>query len=130
MENIPFGTLISSDLERARLTVEIGFGGRGVPHVTTPLLREIDWGSWTGKTISGVKLAQRPADAETNAMLYARAGKFLAYLKSCFDGQTILAVGHGMINRYVAARLENLPEEKVKEIPVFNNCEYRVFHLL
>lgn len=128
LADIHFDTLISSDLDRARKTVEIAFGNRNIPHMTTPLLREIDWGSWTGQPIPSIRL-QRPADAETDEMLYTRAGKFLEYLKTNFDGQTLLAVGHGMINRRIVACLENLSEDQIKEVPVFSNCEYRIFQV-
>ncbi|WP_297902748.1 histidine phosphatase family protein [uncultured Parabacteroides sp.] len=128
LAGVHFDTLISSDLDRARKTVEIGFGNRNIPHITTPLLREIDWGSWTGQPIPATRL-HPPLDAETDEMLYMRTGKFLDYLKANFDGQTVLAVGHGMINRRIVACLENLDKDQVKKVPVFSNCEYRIFRI-
>ena len=67
----------------------------------------------------------RPVDAESDAELYERAAHFITYLKQHFEGQTVLAVGHGMINRRVIAQIEGLPLECVKEVPLFTNCEYR-----
>lgn len=127
LADVAFDTLVSSDLTRAMRTVEIAFGDRSIPHVTTPLLREIDWGSWTGLTIRDVNFDCRAEDAETDEMLYERAGKFLAYLRANFEGQTILAVGHGMINRNIVAQLEQLGADHVQEIPIFKNCEHRIF---
>lgn len=126
LKAVTFDSLLSSDLARAYDTVEIAFGDRHLPHYTTPLLREIDWGSWTGLAITQERsLAMRPADAESDAQLYERAAHFITYLKELFEGQTVLAVGHGMINRRVIAQIEGLPLERVKEVPLFTNCEYR-----
>lgn len=123
---IPFDSLLSSDLARAYNTVEIACGDRHLPHYTTPLLREIDWGSWTGLDITPERsLLMRPADAESDAQLYERAARFVDYVRSHFEGQTLFAVGHGMINRRVIAQIEGLPLERVKEVPLFTNCEYR-----
>ena len=129
LKDLSFDTLVSSDLARAIKTVEIAFDDKSFPHVTTPLLREIDWGSWTGLTIRDVNFDCRAEDAETDEMLYERAGKFLAYIKEHFDGQTIFAVGHGMINRNIVAQIQHLSFEQVHDIPIFKNCEYRIFHL-
>ena len=129
LADVHFDSLVSSDLARAMRTVEIAFGDRKIPHITTPLLREIDWGSWTGLTIRDVNFDCRAKDAETDEMLYERAGNFLAFLKEHFEGQTILAVGHGMINRNIVAQIQHLPYEQVHEIPIFKNCEHRIFHL-
>lgn len=127
--DVHFDSLVSSDLARAIHTVEIAFGNRKKPHITTPLLREIDWGSWTGLSIRDVNFDCRAEDAETDEMLYERAGKFLEFIKEHFDGQTILAVGHGMINRNIVAQLQHLPFDQVHEVPIFKNCEYRIFQL-
>ena len=129
LADIHFDSLVSSDLTRAIKTVEIAMGDRNLPHITTPLLREIDWGSWTGLSIRDVNFDCRAEDAETDAQLYERAGKFLEFLKEHFDGQTILAIGHGMINRNIVAQIQHLPYEEVHAIPIFKNCEYRIFQL-
>lgn len=52
LKAVTFDSLLSSDLARAYDTVEIACGDRHLPHYTTPLLREIDWGSWTGLAIT------------------------------------------------------------------------------
>ena len=65
------------------------------------------------------------ADAESDAQLYERAARFVEYVRQHFEGQTLFAVGHGMINRRIIAQIEGLPLERVKEVPLFTNCEYR-----
>ena len=47
---------VSSDLRRARQTCEIIAEPHGKPVVTTPLLRERDWGSFTGLFIPDLKV--------------------------------------------------------------------------
>ena len=113
LQTVPFDRIVHSDLERARLSAELIRGDRSIPTCPSILLREIDWGSWTGQSISGVKLAARPTDAESEEMLY----------------ETILAVGHGMINRRVIAAIQGLPLNEVRTVPRFENCEYRILNL-
>lgn len=129
LQTVPFDRIVHSDLERARLSAELIRGDRAIPTCPSILLREIDWGSWTGQTISGAKRTARPTDAESEEMLYERAKRFVAFLKENFDGETILAVGHGMINRRVIAAIQGLPLNEVRTVPRFENCEYRILNL-
>ena len=116
LQTVPFDRIVHSDLERARLSAELIRGDRAIPTCPSILLREIDWGSWTGQT-------------ESEEMLYERAKRFVAFLKENFDGETILAVGHGMINRRVIAAIQGLPLNEVRTVPRFENCEYRILNL-
>ena len=56
LQNIAIDMVVSSDLQRCKDTVQLAVGERQLPWVTTPLLREIDWGSWTGLYIKDVDL--------------------------------------------------------------------------
>ena len=76
LQNIAIDMVVSSDLQRCKDTVQLAVGERQLPWVTTPLLREIDWGSWTGLYIKDVDLTCFPADVETEPMLYDRAAQF------------------------------------------------------
>ncbi|HIX73991.1 MAG TPA: histidine phosphatase family protein [Candidatus Parabacteroides intestinipullorum] len=129
LQTVPFDRIVHSDLERARLSAELIRGDRAIPTCPSILLREIDWGSWTGQTISEAKRTARPTDAESEEMLYERAKRFVAFLKKNFDGETILAVGHGMINRRIVAAIQGLPPNELRTIPRFENCEYRILNL-
>ena len=112
-------------LDTARIAVE----GRNLPWEKTVLLREIDWGSWTGLAIKEVDLQHFPADVETEAMLYERAGRFVDYLKEQYDGKQVLAVGHGLINRAVQAHIQGVTLEHLRSVPKMNNAELRRFKL-
>ena len=110
-------------------TTRIVIGDRHLLWETTDLLREIDWGSWTGLYIREVDLNHIPADVETEEMLYRRAGRFLDYIKADYDGKTLLAVGHGLINRAVQAQIQGVALQHLRSVPKMNNAELRLFML-
>ena len=121
LRNISLDAVVSSDLKRCVDTA--------LPWEKTVLLREIDWGSWTGLAIKEVDLQHFPADVETEAMLYERAGRFVDYLKERYDGKQVLAVGHGLINRAVQAHIQGVTLEHLRSVPKMNNAELRRFKL-
>lgn len=127
LEGIELDVVVSSDLQRVVDTVRIALGGRSIPWTTTPLLREIDWGSWTGLYLKAVDRNNPPADVETWEMLYRRAGKFLDYIRLNYAEKRVLAVAHGQINRAIQAWLENVPAENMNAIPLMRNGEVREF---
>lgn len=129
LQNIAIDMVVSSDLQRCKDTVQLAVGERQLPWVTTPLLREIDWGSWTGLYIKDVDLTCFPADVETEPKLYDRAAQFLQWLKQNYDGRRILVVGHGLINRAVQAHIEGIPLQQLRSVPKMNNAELRTFTL-
>ena len=67
LRNISLDAVVSSDLKRCVDTARIAVEGRNLPWEKTVLLREIDWGSWTGLAIKEVDLQHFPADVETEA---------------------------------------------------------------
>ena len=121
LRNISLDAVVSSDLKRCVDTARIAVEGRNLPWEKTVLLREIDWGSWTGLAIKEVDLQHFPADVETEAMLYERAGRFVDYLKERYDGKQVLAVGHGLINRAVQAHIQGVTLEHLRSVPKMNN---------
>ena len=54
LKDIPLDGILSSDLDRVVETVRLAVGSRHLPWQITPLLREINWGSWTGLPIDSV----------------------------------------------------------------------------
>ena len=85
--------IISSDLRRAIDTASTVAATRGLAVTTTPLLRERDWGSFTGRYI---------------------------------PGKTVLAVGHGIINKAIQAVHFG---KQMNEIARMENAEVRVLHI-
>ena len=51
LKDIELDAIVSSDLQRVADTVRLAMAGRPLPWKQTALLREIDWGSWTGLPI-------------------------------------------------------------------------------
>lgn len=125
----PLDAVISSDLKRCVDTARLAVGDRNLPWETTALLREIDWGSWTGLAIKDVDLQHFPADVETEVMLYERAGRFVEYLKQYYIEKRVLAVGHGLINRAVQAQIQGVTLEHLRSVPKMDNAELRQFIL-
>ncbi len=121
--------IISSDLKRVTDTVVLSVGKRDLPWEQTPLLREIDWGDWTGLPLASVNRNNLPSNAETRNMLYERAGRFLEHLKEHYDGKCVLAVAHGQINRAIEAHIRGIMPEDMPGIPSMQNAEVRKFIL-
>ena len=113
---------VSSDLKRAVDTCEIVAGPHGCGVVTTPLLRERDWGGFTGRYIPDLKDAVWPDDIETLDALKERAARFLEYVRSSYPSSVVLAVGHGIINKAVQSVYYG---KEMKDIPPMSNAEVR-----
>lgn len=118
--------IISSDLRRAIDTASTVAVPRGLAVTTTPLLRERDWGSFTGRYIPSLKGEAWPDDIESLERLHARAADFLSFVKQNFDGKTVLAVGHGIINKAIQAVHFG---KQMNEIARMENAEVRVLHI-
>ena len=66
-----FDAVVASDLQRAIQTAEIIAAPHGLPVVTTPLLRERDWGGFTGRFIPDLRDAVWPGHGIFNKALLA-----------------------------------------------------------
>ncbi len=115
--------IVASDLRRAVDTAAIIAAPHGLPVSTTPLLRERDWGSFTGRYIPDLKDEPWPDDIETLEQLRARATTFLDMMQHEYAGQAVLAVGHGIINKAIQAVLFGKP---MQEIARMENAEVRI----
>ena len=118
---------VSSDLKRSVDTCKIIAQSHGLPVVQTPLLRERDWGGFTGRFIPDLKDEPWPDDIESITDLRARAQAFLDFISEQYPGKTVLAVGHGIINKAIQA--VHLGKE-MREIPRMTNAEVREVKLL
>lgn len=123
LRNIALDAVVSSDLQRVVDTVQLAVGDRQLPWQQTTLLREIDWGPWTGLPVGSVDLSNPPAGVETRQMMYDRAGAFLDYLWQHYDGKRVLVVAHGQINRCLEARITGVPLEELRTVPLMKNAE-------
>jgi probable phosphoglycerate mutase len=94
--------------------------------ISTPLLRERDWGSFTGRYIPELKGETWPDDIETLENLLSRAGEFIAYVKQTFSGKKVLAVGHGIINKAIQSVYY---QKSMSDIQRMSNAEVRTLEL-
>lgn len=95
--------VVSSDLRRAIQTAEIIARPHGLTVSTTPLLRERDWGSFTGRFIPDLRGEVWPDDIESEEELLMRARSFLIYITATYPGCRVVAVGHGIVNKAILA---------------------------
>ena len=117
---------VSSDLKRSYDTCAIIAAPHGMKVVTTPLLRERDWGGFTGMYIPDLKGVAWPDDVETLEALRERAARFLDFIRGTYAGKTVLAVGHGIINKAVQSVYRDVP---MNEIEKMTNAEVRILDL-
>ena len=122
----PIDVVIASDLKRSIDTARIIAEPHGREVITAPLLRERDWGGFTGRFIPDLKNEVWPDDIETLENLLSRAGEFIAYVKKTFPGKKVLAVAHGIINKAVQAVYYG---KTMSEIQRMMNAEVRVLEL-
>lgn len=122
----PFDAFLSSDLKRAIDTCRILAEPHGKDVMTTPLLRERDWGSFTGEFIPSLKGRVWPNDIEPIEVMQQRSRDFLAFVAEHFPNQRVLAVGHGIINKAIQAVYWG---KEMKEIERMTNCEVRILNI-
>jgi len=125
-KNKEIDIILASDLKRAIDTARIIAEPHRLDVLTTPLLRERDWGSFTGRFIPDLKGEVWPDDIETQENLLSRAGEFIAYVKQTFPGKKVLAVGHGIINKAIQSYYYQKP---MNEIQRMQNTEVRTLEL-
>ena len=115
--------VVASDLHRAIQTAEIIAAPHGLQVATTPLLRERDWGGFTGRYIPELKGEVWPDDIESEEALLERARQFLIYMTVTYPGKRVVAVGHGIINKAILAVYAQCP---MRDVQRMLNAEVRV----
>ncbi len=118
-----FDAVVASDLHRAIQTAEIIAAPHGLTVVTTPLLRERDWGSFTGRFIPDLRGEVWPDDIETEEALLRRAHDFLQTMTATYEGKRVVAVGHGIINKAILAVYASC---SMSEVQRMMNAEVRI----
>ena len=126
LSGIHFDAIVSSDLRRAYDSAMILAGRLKMEVATTPLLRERDWGDFTGRFIPDLKDLPFPDNVEKMDDLLQRAQAFIDWVKANYPDKTILAVGHGIINKAI----QTVHYSKLtREIPKMDNAECRILYL-
>lgn len=119
-----FSAVVCSDLARSYDTAVIIASPAKLVPVSTPLLREMDWGCYTGRKGDEARLMGSDASVETASQMYVRAGKFLEYLCRNYRGSRVVVVGHGCFNRAIIARVAGTGPEGMGNIPLMDNAGF------
>ena len=92
------------------------------------MLRERDWGDFTGKFIPDLPKDPKdwPDNIETLEKMKSRAQNFLTWIKVTYPDQTVLAVGHGIINKAIQSVYYKRPMNQIEKMA---NAEVRVLIL-
>lgn len=129
-----FTRIVTSDLLRAADSAQIIAERLHLPVIPMKILRERDWGKWTGMSIAEATDKFRidgrwqfpEGTTETDEGIYQRAAKALAELKALYDGESIIVVTHGQFARnLVAAHLSC----NYHEVIPFTNAEIRAINV-
>lgn len=119
---VRFDALLCSDLQRCIDTAAILNARRNLPTVYTPLLRERDWGPFTGMNILKARTLIDDR-AETTDQLFRRAAEFLSKASKRFPDGCLLVVSHGLFCRVIQALCAG---KTIRDIPRMANAEARV----
>lgn len=126
LRGIKFDAVITSPLQRAVDTTHIIMKTAGISTEIeiNPLLQERDWGSLTLVSCAEArKLKTLPNDVESLEKGMKRAANFVNQMILEHDGETILAVGHGFIDRCIISVINNVDKSMV---PRMDNAECRI----
>ena len=115
--------VVASDLHRAIQTAEIIAAPHGLPVKTIEVLRERDWGSFTGRFIPELKGETWPDDIESETDLLQRARSFLIFITTTYPDCRVVAVGHGIINKAILAVYAGC---SMREVQRMMNAEVRI----
>ena len=126
LDAVDFDAIVSSDLRRSYESAMIIARKRDLDVTQTPLLRERDWGDFTGLYIPGLKNLPMPLNVEPMPDLLQRATNFLDWIRTNYPNQVVLAVGHGIINKAIQAVHYG---KLTREIPRMENAECRILNL-
>lgn len=137
LRHVQFSKALSSDLSRALKTAEIVLDPRQVDILQTPILREITFGSWSGKSASQLKdylknfapegaltkeecISFKWDGAESYREVYARFRELIEVHRLTQSGSNVLLSSHGGVLRSVLYHLDFKPGFRW----AVSNCAY------
>lgn len=129
-EDVAFTRIVASDLRRAMDSAAIIAEKVPLPIIPMEMLRERDWGKFTGMPISEAtdrfringKWSFPEGTTETETGIYERAQRALAELQKLYADETIIVVTHGQFARNLVAAHFGC---NYHEVTPFTNAEIR-----
>ncbi|MCD8318593.1 MAG: histidine phosphatase family protein [Paraprevotella sp.] len=121
LSRIHFDALWCSDLKRCVDTATLLNEVHGLPTVYTPLLRERDWGPFTGMDILKARTLIDNR-AESVESMFRRAETLLLDLTARYPEGRVLVVSHGLFCRVIQAACLGLT---LRDVPRMANAEVR-----
>jgi len=132
LQGIRLDRVFSSDQKRALITAEIIAKDRGIPIEVLSSLRELNFGSWEGMTISEIETLYPleystyktdpdryiSVGGENIEQLFDRASKALETIGSCGE-ENVLVVTHGVTIRALMTIISGQGMDGFAKIPVF-----------
>lgn len=126
--HIDFKYIVSSDLIRAMESAQIISSFLNLPIVPMELLRERDWGKYTGMDRHEARIKYYhdggwdfPDSAETDQGIFDRAKQALSIIEK--DYPNSIVVTHGQFARNLIAAKQGC---SYHEIPTFKNAEIKI----
>lgn len=140
-ENFSVSAVYSSDLARAKETVESLSLSCGVPLLLSKNLREINAGLWQGKTMSEIESLYpeqsalwhsdmslcRPEGGESVKEAVERVIGKITDIAEKHDGKTVAVCVHGLAIRALFCYALNLPLSKMNTVKFVSNASISTF---
>lgn len=124
LESQKINAIVCSDLARSYDTAKIIGDRIGIEPHPTSLLREIDWGKYTGGHLSSIDWKHLPEGCESLESLLERARIFITWIQKQYPAQRVLAVGHGAIDRAILAFTEGKNTMEMADMPIMKNTSF------
>ena len=133
-KGVRYTRIVTSDLKRAVDSAQFIAEELHIPIIPMEILRERDWGKFTGMTIAEASEKYRingkwvfpKGLAESEEGIYERANKALSELQKLYADETFIIVTHGQFARNLIAAYSKC---NYHDVPAFKNAEIRVLNI-
>lgn len=142
-QRLSLDRVYSSPYKRARLTAESVIGGRDIPLIIEPLIREIDCGDWEGKFADELERLYpgqpklwdsaphllHMTNGETFDDVRERVTRGFLKIVNGENGNTIAITAHMLANHLIMCSLLGIPNSDAWSIPKANNTSVTTIYI-
>ncbi|WP_343529205.1 adenosylcobalamin/alpha-ribazole phosphatase [Yokenella regensburgei] len=140
LHNIPFDSVLCSELARARHTAELALAGRDYALSLTPLLNEMYFGDWEMRHHRDLTVEDSdnyaawcadwqhavPTNGEGFQQFSARVSQFITSLSEYRAHQNVLVVSHQGVLSLLTALLLSMPAASMWHFPIAQGAWSRI----